>query len=274
MKRFQVSLLKRKTKINVRRLEVVDKLSIITVLAFAMSLWCANDLMAELMEGLVGYWSLDGNGEDMSGNANHAKLKNGAKWVANGQVNGAVEVDGFDGHVVVSDTFYLLTDTITVGAWINGWKTIDWSGIVVGRSETSFWMGVAANNTLTYGWNNDSVYTWGWQGAPSIPQNEWAFVAIAIQPEKATSYIYHEYTGKLDSEVNDIPHIQQTVMNLKFGVDECCSGRFFKGLIDEVMVYDRTLNDENIKKLATIGVSVESAGKLAITWAALKRDRK
>ncbi len=97
-----------------------ENLRVITVLAFAMSVWCINDPAAELMEGLVGYWPLDGNGEDRSGNGNHVELKNGAKWTANGQVNGAVEVNGFDGHVVVNDAFYLLTDTITVGAWING----------------------------------------------------------------------------------------------------------------------------------------------------------
>ena len=45
-------------------------------------------------------------------------------------------------------------------------------------------------------------------------------------------------------------------------------------LIDEVMIYNLTLNAHEIKKLATIGVSVESAGKLAITRAALKKDRK
>ena len=47
-----------------------------------------------------------------------------------------------------------------------------------------------------------------------------------------------------------------------------------RGLIDEVMIYNLTLNAAEIKKLATIGVSVESAGKLAITWEALKKDRK
>ncbi len=253
---------------------MVDKLRIITVLTFAMSLWYANDPTAELMEGLVGYWPLDGNGEDRSGNANHAELKNGAKWTANGKVGGAVEVNGFDGHVVVSDAFYLLTDTITVGAWINGWKTEDWSGIVVGRSQTPFWMGVAENDTLVYVWNNDSAETFGWQGAPHIPQDEWAFVAIAIQPEKATSYVYHAATDTLETGENEIDHIQQTVMNLKFGWDECCGARYFQGLIDEVMIYNLTLNADEIKKLATIGVAVESAGKLAITWAALKIDPK
>ena len=133
-------------------------------------------------------------------------------------------------------------------------------------------MGVSASNTLTYVWNNNSAQTWGWAGASDIPQDKWALAAIAIEPDKATSYIYHKASDKLDAKVNDIGHIEQTVMNLKFGWDECCGARFFKGLIDEVMVYDRTLNADDIKRLATVGLPVESAGKLAITWASLKTN--
>jgi hypothetical protein len=72
--------------------------------------------------------------------------------------------------------------------------------------------------------------------------------------------------------VNDIGHIEQTVINVKFGWDECCGARYFKGIIDEVMIYDRTLNADDIKELATEGLPVESKGKLAITWGTLKRN--
>ena len=248
------------------------KLKVITVLIVAFSL-CAMGVSAQdLTEGIVGYWPLDGNGKDESGNGNDAKLEKGAKWADNGWINGAVAVDGGGGHVVVDQSFELKTDTITVIARINGWKTIDWSGIVVGRGGTPFWMGVSAANTLTYVWNNNSAQTWGWVGASEIPQDKWALAAIAIDPDQATSYIYHKASGKLDAKINDIGHIEQTVINLKFGWDECCGARYFKGLIDEVMVYDRALNDDDIKRLATVGLPVESAGKLAITWASLKRN--
>ena len=249
------------------------RLSVIIVLTIAISLWTIGAFAAELTEGIVGYWPLDGNGNDESGNGHDAKLEKGAKYVDNGWVNGALEVDGGGGHAVVDDAFELTTDKITVIARINGWKTIDWSGIVVGRSDpASWWMGVAANNTLTYVWNNNSAETWNWQGAPTIPEEKWALVAIAIEPEKATSYIYHRDSDTLDAEVNDIDHIEQTVVNLKFGWDECCGARYFKGLIDEVIIYDWTLNADHITKLANVGLPVESKRKLAITWAALKRD--
>lgn len=228
--------------------------------------------IADLSDGLFGYWPLDGNGKDESGNGNDVKLEAGAKFVKEGWIGGAIEVDGAGGHAVVDGAFSLTTTDITVAARINGWKTINWSGIVVGRKDpSSFWMGVADNNTLTYVWNNNSGATWGWKGAPAIPQDKWALVAIAIEEEKATSYIYHRDENKLDSAENKIAHIEQTVMNLKFGWDECCGARYFKGIIDEVMIYERTLSADEITILAIQGLPVESKGKLAMTWGALKR---
>lgn len=249
------------------------RVSVITVLVVTISFWAVGAFAAGLSDGLVGYWPLDGNGKDESGNGHDAALEEGAQWTTDGWMGGALELDGAGAHAVVDSEFKLVTIAITVVARINGWKTIDWSGIVVGRSDpASFWIGVAANNTLTYVWNNNAATTWNWQGAPNIPQDKWALVAIAIEPDKATSYIYHREDGKLDSAENEIPHIEQTVTNLKFGWDECCGARYFKGIIDEVMIYDRTLSADEIKKLAADGLPVESKGKLAVTWGTLRSD--
>ena len=242
------------------------------VLVIAISLCTMSVYAAKLSDGLYGYWPLDGNGKDESGNGHDAELTAGAKFVNDGWIGGAIKVDGAGGHAVVDSAFSLTTTEITVAARINGWKTIDWSGIVVGRSDpASFWLGVAANNTLTYVWNNNANTTWGWVGAPTIPENKWALVAIAIEKEKATSYIYHRDDGNLDSAENKIEHIEQTVMNVKFGWDECCGARYFNGIIDEVMNFERTLSAEEIEKLAIDGLPVESKDKLPITWGALKR---
>ena len=248
------------------------RVSVITVLIVTISLWSVGAFAAGLSDGLIGYWPLDGKGKDESGNGHDADLAQGAKWTNDGWMGGALAVDGAGAHAVVDSKFKLVTTAITVVARINGWKTIDWSGIVVGRSPTTFWMGVAANNTLTYVWNNNHATTWNWQGAPKIPQDKWALVAIAIEADKATSYIYHREDGKLDSAENKIPHIEQTVLNLKFGWDECCGARYFKGIIDEVMIFDRTLSADEIKMLAVSGLPVESKGKLAVTWGTLKSN--
>lgn len=250
--------------------KVTYRKTFMTVIILTIILSPSIVLAAGLSDNLVGYWPLDGNGKDESGNGNDATLETGAQWVTNGWINGAMEVDGNGGHAVVDTGFELVTTEITVAARVNGWRTIPWSGVVVGRSDTTFWLGIADNDTLTYVWNNNSGETWGWKGAPAFPQDRWALVAIAIAEDKATSYVYDRDSGTLDSADNKISHVEQTVINLKFGWDDCCGARYFKGIIDDVMVFDRTLSADEITDLAAGGLPVESRGKLATTWSTIK----
>ena len=58
---------------------MVNKIRVITVLLFAHSLWAIGVSAVEMTDGLVGYWRLDGNGNDESGNGHDARLEKGAK---------------------------------------------------------------------------------------------------------------------------------------------------------------------------------------------------
>ena len=52
---------------------------------------------------------------------------------------------------------------------------------------------------------------------------------------------------------------------------DCCGGnRYFEGIIDEVMIFDRALSDE-ILQLATQGLAVEPLNKLTTTWGKMNR---
>ena len=55
-----------------------------------------------------------------------------------------------------------------------------------------------------------------------------------------------------------------------FGKDDCCGQRFYQGILDEVMMFERTLNKDEIMRLATIGLNVESKNKLATSWGQIK----
>lgn len=239
------------------------------VLVLAVSLSAGIAGAADLTKGLVGYWPLDGDGFDKTG-VSKGKLVGGANWSKNGHLKGAAELDGASGYVEISD-FKLVTDTVTFVAWINGWKQSDWAGIVVSRGTSQTWVGFGPSDTLTYVWNNNSPNTYSWAGAPSIPQEKWAMGAITIEPDKATSYVYSDADG-LNQGENEIPHIVETIDNLKFGWDECCGAeRHFKGLIDEVMIYDRALDEDEVLQLATAGLAVDHAGKLATAWGQIKQ---
>lgn len=228
---------------------------------------------SDLSSGLIGHWPLDGNAKDIVGGSD-GKLVGGSDWVDSGRVNGAVECDGSTGYVEISGFTPLVTNTLTSVAWINGWRQSAWTGIVVSRADpVTFWMGFTDQDTLSYIWNNNSDQTWGWVEGPVISENEWAMVAVAIEPDKATSYVYTDADG-LKEGVNNIDHIEQTVAdNLKFGWDECCGpDRHFQGIIDEVMIYDRALRGDEVVDLATSGLAVVSLdNKLTTTWGKIKQ---
>ncbi|MBC8235263.1 LamG domain-containing protein [bacterium] len=239
----------------------------VLVLAFGLAMSIVN--AADVISDMVGYWPLDGNAKDSIGGKD-GELVGGAKWVKGGRIKDAVEFDGSSGHVEISG-FNLTTDTLTVVAWLNGWRSTAWTGIVVARGGTPFWMGFTDQDTLSYVWNNNAGDTWGWRAGPKIPENEWAMTAIAIEPKKTTSYIYSD-AGGLKKGENNIAHIEQTLENLKFGWDECCGAdRHFAGIIDEVMIYDRTLTEDDILKLATSGLAVDFSAKLTSTWGRIKQ---
>ena len=214
---------------------------IIAVLAL-FSGWAQADITSDLM----GYWPLDGDATDASGNGFDGSVVGSGAWVP-GMFEEGLELDGST-HVEIPD-FSLVTDVITFSAWINGWKAADWGGIVGSREVNPTEMIFGDNDTLHYVWNNDSAQTWGWAGAPTIPQNEWAMVALKVEPSGATAYVFSEAQG-LQQATNAMAHVEQTVGALNIGWVNCCGGgRYFQGIIDEVRVYARALSDVDIVEL-------------------------
>ena len=239
-----------------------------TVLVLIICLTTGIANAADLTSGMVGCWPLDGDAKDSVG-GNDGKLVGNPKWVK-GHIGQSIELDGSSQRVDIPD-FSLTTETITFVAWINGWKAVDWAGIVSSRFPSACEMIFGDNDTLHYVWNDNSDQTWSWSDGPVIPQNEWAMTAMAIEPDKATAYVYSDADG-LKQGVNAIPHIEQTVGELHFGWVDCCGGtRYYRGIIDEVMIYDYALTENDVLQLAVSGLAVYPAGKLTTTWGMIKQ---
>lgn len=222
---------------------------------------------ADVKKDMVSYWPLDGNAKDIVGGFD-GKEMGSPKWVQAHKGQG-VQLDGVS-HINAAK-FELFTDVITFVAWINGWKMADWAGIVGSRTPTACEMIFGANDTVHYVWNNNAATTYDWAGAPQIPQDSWAMVALTVDPEKATAYVYTEDKG-IKQSANKIPHVEQQIGNMNIGFVDCCGNvRYFKGIIDEVMIYKRALTEADLLQLAFNGLAVESSEKLATTWGDVKR---
>ena len=183
---------------------------------------------ADITDGMIGYWPLDGNAKDVSGNNYHGELDGKVTWEAKGKVNGAAKFDGAGNHIKVAQKA-LAPQVLdfTVVTWINGYKAQPWAAFVSARGNggQDYWMGYhAADDTLTYVYNNKA--------------DTWGLVAVAVEKKKATAYAYTAATKKLEMAENNIKHLEQKFLNFVFGKDDCCGSRFYKGLLDEIMIND------------------------------------
>jgi len=229
---------------------------------------------ADVSTDLVGYWPMNGNANDLSGNGYNGVPMENPDFVA-GKRGQAIQLNGPVGggdaqHVHIPD-LSLTSDTVTWVAWLNGSNNHDWTGIMVSRGTNSTGMGFGQGGTLHYTWAADT--TWNWHDGPVIPLETWTMVAISLAPDIATAYVYTDADGLQSATSTGYSHPEETIDDLRFGWDNCCNAgaRYFVGAMDEVMLYNRTLSEEDILALAVSGpAAVEPGGKLTTTWGSLK----
>ena len=78
---------------------------------------------ADITDGMIGYWPLDGNAKDVSGNNYHGELEGKVTWKAAGKVGGAANFDGAGSHIKVAQKeLNPVVLDFTVVTWINGYK--------------------------------------------------------------------------------------------------------------------------------------------------------
>ncbi|MDE0827372.1 MAG: hypothetical protein OSA48_11290, partial [Akkermansiaceae bacterium] len=144
----------------------------------------------------------------------------------------------------------------TITGWIKGVQTGDWTGIFQARVGGGQPIGLgfrAGTGELTYTWNNNNGNTYNFVSGLAIPRDEWAFVAITIQPDQATLWVGTTGEGAaLNSATNAIPHLTQdnSLNTWNFGIDACCgTARNFDGLMDDIAIWNDTLRPEQIESL-------------------------
>ena len=221
-------------------------------------------------DGLVGHWTFNGSDINWSSasagtaydrvGGHNAAITNmyQATSTAPGKMGQALYFDGNDDYVQTTSAFGVTTLNATIMAWVKGVKTSANTGIVYSRdSGNGIGISYDAHDHLSYTWNTNDIATWGWESGLTIPQNQWALVAVAIEPTKATAYVCT--AGVCNQSINSITHISQTFAGaLEIGRDSSTySDRHFLGSIDDVRFYTRTLSADEIKSLYSIGSGVK-----------------
>lgn len=229
----------------------------IALLAITMLL-CARHETAEaedggdLVRGLVGRWTFDeGEGttaRDSSGGANHGKVTGGAKW-KEGKIGGALEFDGIDDFVSIpNESSFDITGSITVSAWIKVESfSKEWQAIVTKGDRA--WRLHRASDTERVGWACSDLarkQVGDLFGKKAVMDDRWHHIAGVLDGKQMSIFV----DGTLDASAESSPNISVNDFPVLIGANAQVKERLFRGLIDDVRIYNRALSIDEIRTLS------------------------
>jgi len=222
---------------------------------------CWINLTADLTDSLVAYYPFNGNANDESGNGNDGTVY-GATLIIDrfGDENSAYYFDGIDNYIICgNDQSINLSDSITVDAWIypTGWGEYDSYGYGRIIDKDKFMIYLHDYNFSEYNDHSLSfaLYIDGDQYVVNTPENsiilnEWQHIDVSYNGitvriyidgvSQSLTYSYGNIPqGSIDDNSEDILYIGESA-NLT---------RAFSGIIDDLLIYNRTLTEDEIQEL-------------------------
>lgn len=204
------------------------------------------------MNGLVGYWKFDGNANDESGNNNHGKWIGKESYSEDGIFGKAAYFDGTSNYVSIphSPSIDVGKGAFSFGAWVNsigkndgknqhflnkrvGGQGISWDMYLSGKVENinaevaSDSLGNPQSNMKLYNWHH-ILFTRGISGLTTVYIDRKPILSKNISGDSSNTHSFN--IGNLAEDLN----------------------QGFKGLIDEVVIYNHALSKEEVEKLYRI----------------------
>ena len=215
---------------------------------------------SNLNNGMVSYYKLDENAANTTVADSHgtntgtASTNTANLYDASGKINSAYDFDGSNDYIHLTDLNPNF-NSITLNAWIK--TSGESNGIIIGSQvggPSNDLLLVVMDNLVigrrqvSYG--NDDV-TW----ATSIADSDWHMITLTI--DSTDGMILY-----VDGDSKDTnPYVSSaTRQNWEIGSYNDGSDAFFDGLIDEVGIWNRTLNSIEINELYNSGDGLNYPG--------------
>ena len=218
-----------------------------------------NESFCYLNDGLILYFPFNGNANDESSYSNNGDVYGAALTLDRfNNINSAYSFDGIDDYISVKDNDLLdLTDTFSFSLCIkqintesNGYRIIDKSipgeGIIEGYVLDTYGNGVHGNQIRLTGLSSspygNTIYT----------LNEWQHIVVVFNNGITNFYINGNFDGSRENSnesfvTNDLNIF---IGKAHIGCNGLCGIReHFNGSIDDIRIYNRILNYDEIIKL-------------------------
>ena len=261
---------------------------------------------AELEDGLVSVWNFDdGSANDAIG-GNDGEFINGA-GTADGRSGMALNLDNPENpatgentgqYVEIPSSASLEKEngifSVSLWAYVREGGGRNHAGLFFKGEKVgwgpNFMVRICTTTATNLTWGSCWEGTEGWFATDNVyAEEEWVHLAYVADGSEARAYVTSSVTGDtvVPASGQDNPKALTTPLltfperPIEIGVGRQVGGNagndfWIDGLIDEVYFWERALSEDEVRELAggaTVGatVSVEAQGKLATTWADIKK---
>ncbi len=190
---------------------------------------------------LIGWWKFDegqgGIAYDSSGHGHHGIVQGNQLWVANGAINGALELDGSDDYVDISSVAeHMVSNNFSVSAWIKTEQVDDGSVFCsnFGGSH-DFIFGVDTGKVMV---EDSTLTTFG----SNIANNQWHMITYVRDGAKAWIYVDGVQRGTDDAD--DDP-AGDDIWSIGQEWDSSPSDEY-EGIVDDARFWIRPLTAEEV----------------------------
>ncbi len=206
---------------------------------------------------LVAWYRFDGNALDSSGNELHGTEMGNPTYKA-GVFGQAISLDG-DGDYVDCGLApeFDITDYITFTYWIKvvafdkSWNT------VLSRGDDSWRSSRAGENNFMEAAVSGTTGDWTY-GVTPVDDEQWHHIGWVY--DGTMNYLYVD--GEVDATEESTGQITVSSFPLWIGDNSQATGRFWTGLIDDVLIFNRALSQEEVQRImqSSLGETPQALG--------------
>lgn len=193
-----------------------------------------------ITNGLVGYWPLNDNANDYSGNGNHGTITGATKTA--GRVGGAYNFNYASKHMikVPKVSFHNVSGGVTISAMVRS-NNISQAQNIVSRNGPYF---LRINNSrIRCAINSGSSWTFV-EGTIPLVSNQWYHLVMTYDGSRIKGYV----NSVLDVNTAKTGSRSTTDNPFYIGYTEVEGEQAaFNGIIDEVKIFNRALTEKEVK---------------------------
>lgn len=242
----------------------------ILLVIFANSIFAQNYctlqlLPSALQTSLVAYYPFCGNANDASGNNNNASVTNATLTTDRfGNVSSSYDFNGTNAFIQSTTAFFNNNwNNYSISYWMNTSNTAKvyqscFNTLPHNSLQMAYNFPGPQSNFVHFSANaTPSVQTWNLtqysQGTYSTyVNNQWYHIALTKNGTIWKFYV----NGVLDAVFSSATPITTTLTNVMFGAiinpSTSLSDQFFQGRLDDIMIYNRTLNSVEVASLTCV----------------------